>query len=121
MVVVRSVATRFEAELIGAKLGAHGVLWEIRSRQLVTTTHPIGWLQVLVPAEELDDAEEVLAPDPEADADLGVDRDVPPQRPRLTPAMQLLRVLLGIGLLLPLSVLAVLFVSQVVRLVDVTR
>jgi hypothetical protein len=121
MVVVRSVATRFEAELIGAKLGAHGVLWEIRSRQLVTTTHPIGWLQVLVPVEELEDAEEVLAPDPEVDADLGVDRNAPLQRPRLTPTMQALRVLLAVGLLLPLSVLTVLFLFQVIRLVDVTR
>jgi hypothetical protein len=122
MVVVRTVGTRFEAELLAAKLGAHGVLWEIRSRQLVPTTHPIGFLDVMVPADEVDDAEAVLAPD-----ELPVLRDdgttIPPEelaelarrRRELGPGLRTLRVLLGLGLGLALVAFLADWVGDLLR------
>lgn len=124
--MVRTVGTRFEAELLAAKLGAHGVLWQIRSRQLVATTHPIGFLDVLVPADEVDVAEEVLSPD-----ELPVLRDdgttVPPEelagRPRrvLSPGLRTLRILLGAGLLLAVAVFLGGWLADLLRFLDVVR
>ncbi len=97
--VVATASTRFEADLYAAKLGAHGVLWEIRSRELVPTTHPIGWLEVLVPASEQADAVEVLAVEEDLTGAPG------PARARLSPGLSLLRVALAAGLLVPSGVL----------------
>ncbi|MFM7068099.1 MAG: hypothetical protein ACKOYM_01440 [Actinomycetes bacterium] len=69
MVVVATVGTRFEADMIAAKLGSIGILWEIRSRQLVDATHPIGSIDVLVPVGEAADAVAALEPDAEWDAE----------------------------------------------------
>jgi hypothetical protein len=112
MVVVATASTRFEAELYAAKLGAHGVLWEIRSRELVPTTHPIGWLEVLVPVDERDDAAEVLAVSDESVT------DAPPGRTRLSPGLRILRVALAAGLVVPSGVLVV---EWLLGLLDVVR
>jgi hypothetical protein len=121
MVVVARVGTRFEADLLAAKLGAHGVLWEIRSRQLLPTTHPIGSLDLLVPAGERELAAEILAPDelPVLD-DQGRTVTVGP-RAGLTPAMKGLRVALALGLLVPIAVALVLWVADALRFLDVVR
>jgi hypothetical protein len=121
MVVVARVGTRFEADLLAAKLGAHGVLWEIRSRQQLPTTHPIGSLDLLVPAGERELAAEILAPDelPVLD-DQGRTVTAGP-RPGLTPAMKGLRVALALGLLVPIAVALVLWVADALRFLDVVR
>ena len=127
MVVVATVSTRFEAELLAAKLGAHGVLWEIRSRELVPVTHPIGFLDVLVPADEQDVAEEVLAPDElpvmHDDGTTATIEPAPPalSRHRLTPAMRGLRALLALGLAVPVVVFLALWLADALRFLDVVR
>lgn len=123
MVVVATVNTRFEAELLAAKLGAHGVLWEIRSRELVPTTHPIGFLDVMVPVEERELAQEVLAPDelPVIADDGTTVPPRPPGRTPLTPAMRTLRIMLALGLLVPVGVFLALWVADALRFLDVVR
>lgn len=123
MLVIATVSTRFEAELLAAKLGAHGVLWEIRSRELVPVTHPIGFLDVMVPIDEKEMAEEVLAPD-----ELPIMRDdgttAPAQAPRraqLTPAMRSLRLFLALGLAVPIGVFLALWAAAALRFLDVVR
>lgn len=109
MVVVATVGNRFEAELLAAKLGAMGVLWEIRSRQLVDTTHPIGAIEVLVPRDEEDTAREVLEPDP--------DWDGPSPRPAMAPGLRVLRAALALAFLLPLTVVLYLWLVDVLDVV----
>jgi hypothetical protein len=122
MVVVACVSNRFEADLLAAKLGAHGVVWQIRSRELVPTTHPIGWLEVLVPADERELADEVLAEDAlPIVLDDGTTADEPLPHPGLSPAMRTLRVALGLALAVPLGVAAVLWVGDALRYLDVVR
>jgi hypothetical protein len=121
MVVVATASTRFEADLYAAKLGAHGLLWEIRSRELVPTTHPIGWLEVLVPALEHDDAREVLAVDAPDESDWSHDGPHPSDRrrgPVLTPGLRVLRAALAAGLLLPSGLL---IIEWLLGLLDVVR
>lgn len=115
MVVVASASTRFEADLYAAKLGAHGVLWQIRSRELVPTTHPIGWLEVLVPADEAEEAAEVLSID---EGDLGVGRL---SRASLTPAIRTMRWVLGAALAIPVGVTLAAWATNGLRLLDVVR
>ncbi len=58
MVVVDTVSTCFEADLLAAKLGvANGILWEVRGGFQRMLMYPVGPLDVLVPVEE---EEEVL-------------------------------------------------------------
>ncbi len=123
MVVVATVSTRFEAELLAAKLGAHGVLWEIRSRELVPVTHPIGFLDVMVPTDERSLAEQVLAPDElPVMRDDGTTAPAPaPRRAVLTPAMRSLRVFLALGLAVPVGVFLALWVADALRFLDVVR
>jgi hypothetical protein len=115
MVVVASASTRFEADLYAAKLGAHGVLWEIRSRELVPTTHPIGWLEVLVPAEEAEEAAEVLS------IDEGGVADGQSPRARLSPAVRTMRWALGAALAVPIAVTVAAWATNALRLLDVVR
>jgi hypothetical protein len=124
MVVVATVGTRFEAELLAAKLGAHGLLWEIRSRQLLPAiAYPFGALDVMVPAHERQDAEEVLAADElpvTDDAGRTVDVAALPRR-ALSPAVRVLRVLLAVSVLVPVAVALALWLGNAVRFLDVVR
>jgi len=123
MVVVATVSTRFEAEMLAAKLGAHGVLWEIRSRELVPTTHPIGFLDVMVPVDEREVAQDVLAPDelPVMRADGTTDESPRAHGPRLTPAMRTLRLMLAAGLIIPVAVFLMLWLADALRFLDVVH
>jgi hypothetical protein len=102
MVVVASASTRFEADLYAAKLGAHGVLWQIRSRELVPTTHPIGWLEVL-------------------SIDEGGIADGRSPRARLSPAVRTMRWALGAALAVPIAVTVAAWATNALRLLDVVR
>lgn len=124
MVVVATVGTRFEAELLAAKLGAHGVLWEIRSRQLLPAiAYPLGALDVMVPAHEREDAEAVLAVDelPVLDEQGRTVEVADRPRPALSPAVRGLRVVLALSLLVPVVVALVLWLADAVRFLDVVR
>lgn len=123
MVVVATVGSRFEAELLAAKLGAHGLLWEIRSRQLLPPiAYPFGALDVMVPAEEREDAEAVLAPDelPVLDDD-GRTVELPAGHTPLSPTLKLLRVALALALLVPAAVALALWAASALRFLDVVR
>jgi len=63
MVVIDTVGSRFEANLLTAKLGANGHLWQLRSNypSIYTGERPFGGIDVLVPADEADEARLVLA------------------------------------------------------------
>lgn len=56
----------FEAKVLAARLGADGIIWQMRG--IVDGIYPIGEIDVLVPASELDDARVLL--EPVADIDL---------------------------------------------------
>ena len=59
LVPVATGVSDFEAKLLAARLGADGILWQTRG--IVDSIYPFGGIDVLVPADQLDDANEVLA------------------------------------------------------------
>ena len=64
MVVIDTVGSRFEANLLTAKLGANGHLWQLRrSDPSIYTGRAAGFggIDVLVPADEAEEARLVLA------------------------------------------------------------
>ncbi len=68
MVAVASCGSSFEARLVAARLGAEGVLWELRPP--IDGPYPVSPVQVLVRAADVDLALAVLAAEPlELDAD----------------------------------------------------
>ena len=72
MVVIDTVGSRFEANLLAAKLGANGLLWQLRTNYpgAYTGERPFGGIELLVPADEEAEALLVLAPDAEVMADV---------------------------------------------------
>lgn len=68
MVRLVTAADGFEAKLLAARLGAEGVVWQLRGS--VDGPYPMGPVEVLVEAERLSDARELLsAPALPLDAD----------------------------------------------------
>jgi hypothetical protein len=59
LVPVATGVSDFEAKLFAARLGADGILWQTRG--IVDSIYPFGGIDVLVPADQLDDARQVLA------------------------------------------------------------
>ena len=60
MVPLASTASAFEAKVLVARLGAEGVVWELRG--LVDTVYPFGGpVEVLVSEPDLDRARDVLS------------------------------------------------------------
>src|SRR4051812_8757154 len=47
--------TDFEAKVVTARLGADGILWELRG--VVDSLYPLGRIDVLVPVDELEEAQ----------------------------------------------------------------
>jgi len=68
MVHLVTVESGFEAKLIAARLGADGVISELRGG--VDGPYPVGRVHLYVPADELDLARELLTPVPLDDSDL---------------------------------------------------
>lgn len=60
MVPVRRVTDQFEAQVLVARLGAAGVVAQLRGAG-VDTVYPMGSIEVLVPEAEVAWAEELLA------------------------------------------------------------
>jgi hypothetical protein len=72
--VARGVSD-FEARILTARLGAEGIIWELRG---VDPVYPLGNVDVLVPVDELDEARTVLHPagdDPDHAFSIGADDD----------------------------------------------
>lgn len=68
MVRLVTAADGFEAKLLAARLGAEGVVWQLRGS--VDGPYPMGPVEVLVEAERLADARDLLsAPALPVDAD----------------------------------------------------
>jgi hypothetical protein len=61
MVTLRTASSGFEAQLLAARLGAEGIVWELRGN--VGGPYPVGPVSVLVPEEQLDDARDLLLAD----------------------------------------------------------
>lgn len=59
LVPVATGVSDFEAKLLAARLGADGILWQTRG--IVDSIYPFGGIDVLVPADQLDDARQILA------------------------------------------------------------
>ena len=57
MVHLATAPSAFEARLLAARLGAEGMLWQLRGESSV---YPMGSVDVLVEADELDRARELL-------------------------------------------------------------
>jgi hypothetical protein len=57
MVPLACELSPFEARVLAARLGAEGVVWELRGGSSV---YPVGWVDVLVSADDLDHATELL-------------------------------------------------------------
>lgn len=62
MVPVRRVADQFEAQVLVARLGSVGIVAQLRGSG-VDTVYPMGTIEVLVPEDELADAQELLLAD----------------------------------------------------------
>jgi hypothetical protein len=54
--------TDFEAKVVTARLGADGILWELRG--IVDSMYPLGGIDVLVPVDELEAAQHSLLGEP---------------------------------------------------------
>ena len=67
MVPVAVVGDRFEARVIAARLGAEGIVWELRGN--VGGPYPVGQVAVLVDEADLEVAREVLSPGADAAVD----------------------------------------------------
>ena len=57
MVHLATLTNQFQAQVIAARLGAEGVLWQLRGE---CSVYPIGSVELLVDAEDLAQARELL-------------------------------------------------------------
>lgn len=74
MVLLTTVPNAFTAKVLAARLGSEGLLWELRGN--VDGPYPVGVVQVLVAADDLVTARELLLADEiEASYDEGWDDD----------------------------------------------
>lgn len=60
MVLLTTCAT-FEAQVLAARLGAEGIVWQLRSN--LGGPHPLGPVDVLVDGDDLATAQELLDPE----------------------------------------------------------
>jgi hypothetical protein len=60
LVLLATGLSDFEAKVLTARLGAQGIVWQVRG--VVDSVYPLGDIDVLVRADELDDAMMLLSP-----------------------------------------------------------
>jgi hypothetical protein len=82
MVKVATASGPFEAKLLAARLGADGIVWELRGG--ADGIYPMGPIDVLVAADDADVARVLLAPSDDGEPD---DGPLPHRRPRLRPLL----------------------------------
>jgi hypothetical protein len=66
MVTVTTATSSFEAQVIAARLGSEGILWQLRGN--VDGPYPVGNVEVLVAASDYEVARELLLVDEVEDA-----------------------------------------------------
>jgi hypothetical protein len=57
MVPLADLGSQFEAQVLGARLGAEGIVWQLRG---ACSVYPFGSVELLVDAGDLDAARELL-------------------------------------------------------------
>jgi len=60
MVPLASTRSGFEAQILAARLGAEGILWQLRGGS-ADSVYPVGSVDVLVAADDFERARELLA------------------------------------------------------------
>jgi hypothetical protein len=60
MVPLATTRSGFEAQVLAARLGSEGILWQLRGGS-ADSVYPVGAVDVLVAADDLDRARELLA------------------------------------------------------------
>jgi hypothetical protein len=108
MVPLATELSPFEARVLAARLGAEGVVWELRGGSAV---YPVGWVDVLVSVDDLADAQELLLAD-EVEAAFGDDPtglEVDHDEPTATFRRRGHVVLVTIGVIVMLSFLTIRF------------
>jgi hypothetical protein len=71
MVTVKTAASAFEAQVVAARLGSEGILWQLRGN--VDGPYPVGIVEVLVRSEDAEVARELLLADEVEDAFSGAE------------------------------------------------
>jgi hypothetical protein len=71
MVTVTTAATAFEAQVVAARLGSEGIVWQLRGN--VDGPYPVGVVEVLVRSSDAEMARELLLADEVEDAFSGVE------------------------------------------------
>jgi hypothetical protein len=102
MVPVRKVSDQFEARVLAARLGAEGIVAQLRGGG-IDGPYPMGPIEVLVAEGDLDTARELLLADEVESAFDDVDDEAPPD-PRLR--------------YVAIAVLACLVLGVIMRVVD---
>ena len=100
MVRLLTTLDQFEARVLAARLGAEGMLWELRGGH--DGPYPMGPVHVYVEADDLERAQELLA----ATAELPADDDDRPFSSR--PPLALVLVVLGVAAMAVISLARVL-------------
>jgi hypothetical protein len=59
MVSVATAKSAFEAKVLAARLGADGVLWEVRGS--IDGMYPVGTIEILVDVDDLERAMDILS------------------------------------------------------------
>jgi len=62
MVPLASTRSPFEAQVLAARLGADGIVWQLRGGS-ADSMYPVGAIDILVAEEDLDRARELLSAD----------------------------------------------------------
>lgn len=65
MVLLTRTRSAFEAQVVAARLGAEGILWQLRGGG-VDSMYPVGGVDILVAEDDLDRALELLGADDDA-------------------------------------------------------
>jgi hypothetical protein len=67
MVPLASTRSPFEAQVLAARLGADGIVWQLRGGG-ADSMYPVGAIDILVSEEDLDRARELLSGDEAGDS-----------------------------------------------------
>jgi hypothetical protein len=81
MVPLATTRSAFEAQVLGARLGSEGILWQLRGGS-ADAMYPVGAVDVLVAADDLERAHEILqvGDDDWLDAEDANEHDAAPSR-----------------------------------------
>jgi hypothetical protein len=102
MVRLLTTLDQFEARVLAARLGAEGILWELRGGH--DGPYPMGPVHVYVEADDLDRAQDLVA----LTTELPVDSEDRDDRPSYRTPLPLVLVVLGVAAMAVISLARVL-------------